>query len=663
MGKRNLYLETIPVEDAIEKYRTAMERFLKPRFEQVPVTESLGRITAEAIYARYSSPLFNASAMDGIAVIAAHTIGATETAPKVLTEHDDFVVVDTGDPVHAPFDAVIMAEDVVELEDETPEKQEQPEKVSITASAAPWQHIRPVGEDIVAGEMILPGHHEIRAIDIGVLLSAGITEIKVIQRPRVAIFPTGDEIIEAEDLMEGEEKAAQLIASGAIIESNTRMFENMVMEAGGIARRYPVLRDDYDVIRDAVSRAVKEYDMVIVNAGSSAGRDDYTVHILRELGTVHVHGVAIKPGKPVILAEVKGKPVIGLPGYPVSAYIGFDTFVRPLIETLSGRYRGTRNTVDAVISRRIVSSLKHREYVRVKVGRVGGRLVAAPLARGAGAAMSLVRADGFCVIPLHSEGVEAGDTVQVELYRPMEEVDHTAVAIGSHDLILDVIADLMPNQFPGQFLSSTHVGSMAGLMALRRGECHIAPTHLLDEATGEYNLPILQQMFDGGITLVKGVGRTQGIMVKKGNPLGISGITDLAGGRQVRFINRQRGAGTRVLFDYLLRQQGIAPEQIDGYDREATTHMAVAAAVASDSCDAGMGILSAARAMDLDFIPIADEEYDFAIPEKHLQLPHVQAFLEVLQSDLFREKVAALGGYTFDHTGEQYVAGTTQDMN
>ena len=659
MGKRNLYLETIPVEDAIDKYKAAMEGFLKPRHEQIPVTESLGRITAEAIYARYSSPLFNASAMDGIAVIASRTVGASEVEPKVLTEHEDFVVVDTGDPVHAPFDAVIMAEDVVELEPAAEDPQEGPAKVSITASAAPWQHIRPVGEDIVAGEMILPGHHEIRAIDIGVLLSAGITQITVMQKPRVAIFPTGDEIVEAEDLMEGDEKAAQLIASGAIIESNTRMFENMVTEAGGIAHRYPVLQDDYDVIRDAVAGAVKDHDLVIVNAGSSAGRDDYTVHVLRELGTVHVHGVAIKPGKPVILAEVQGKPVIGLPGYPVSAYIGFDTFVRPQIETLSGKYGESRNTVEAVISRRIVSSLKHREYVRVKVGRVGGKLVAAPLARGAGAAMSLVRADGFCVIPLHSEGVEAGDTVQVELYRPMEEVDHTAVAIGSHDLILDVIADLMPDQFPGQLLSSTHVGSMAGLMALRRGECHIAPTHLLDEETGEYNLPILRQMFGSGVTLVKGVGRTQGIMVKKGNPLGITGIEDLAGEGRVRFINRQRGAGTRVLFDYLLRQKGIAPEQIEGYDREATTHMAVAAAVASDSCDAGMGILSAARAMDLDFIPIADEEYDFVIPNEYMELPHVQAFLEVLRSDLFREKVDAMGGYTFDHTGKLCVVETT----
>ena len=650
MAKRNLYLETIPVEEAAEKYSAAMKSLLKPSFEKIAVTDSLHRITKEAIFARYSSPLFNASAMDGIAVIASHTDGASETAPVILTEGEDFIVVDTGDPIHAPYDAVIMAEDVVELDSEGPAK------VSVIASAAPWQHIRPVGEDIVSGEMILPGRHEIRAIDIGVLLSAGITEIEVFRRPRVAIFPTGDEIVEADDLASGDARARELIEKGAIIESNSRMFENMVTEAGGTGVRFETLKDDYDTIKKAVADAAREYDMVIINAGSSAGRDDYTVHVLRELGTVHVHGVAIKPGKPVILAEVSGKPVIGLPGYPVSAYISFDLFARPVVETLSGVRGASTRSAEAVISRRLVSGLRHREYVRVKVGDVGGRLVAAPLARGAGAAMSLVRADGFCVIPLRSEGVEAGDTVQVELYRPMEEVCHTAVAIGSHDLILDLIADMMPDMYPGEFLSSTHVGSMGGLMALRRGECHIVPTHLLDEATGEYNIPILKSMFGNGIVLVKGVGRTQGIMVKKGNPLGIKSLEDLAakeGRPHVRFVNRQRGAGTRVLFDYLLKKHGIEPSDIDGYEREATTHMAVAAAVASDSCDAGLGILSAAKAMDLDFITLADEEYDFAIPEEHMGLPHVQAFLSVLRSDEFRKRTEELGGYTFARTGEE----------
>ncbi|MGI6722456.1 MAG: molybdopterin biosynthesis protein [Anaerovoracaceae bacterium] len=642
MAKRNLYLDTIPVEEALDKYQHALQGRLQPQYEEIAVTDSLHRITKEAVYARYSSPLFNASAMDGIAVIASHTEGARETEPRLLRENEDFVVVDTGDPVRAPYDAVIMAEDIVEVDG----------GVTITASAASWQHIRPVGEDIVAGEMILPGRHKIRAIDVGVLLSAGITRIEVVKLPRVAIFPTGDEIVEAEDLDAGN--ADEMIEAGGIIESNSRMFENMVIEAGAAADRYATLVDDYDTIKKAVLDALEDHDMVIVNAGSSAGRDDYTVHVFRELGEVVVHGVAIKPGKPVILAIINGKPVIGLPGYPVSAYIGFTNFVSPLLAEMCGdTLRGT-GSVDAVITRRLVSSLKHREYVRVKVGKVGRRMVAAPLARGAGAAMSLVRADGFCVIPQHSEGVEAGETVRVELYRELEEVENTVVVIGSHDLILDVMADMMPNNYRDMYLSSTHVGSMGGLMALKRGEAHVAPTHLLDEKTGEYNVAVLRHLFGSGkITLVKGVGRTQGIMVKKGNPLGIRGIKDLAAGSGVRYVNRQRGAGTRVLFDYRLRQLGIDPSAVNGYEHEAATHMAVAAAVKSDSADAGMGILSAARAMDLDFIPIADEEYDFAIPTEYMELPHIKAFLEILTGDECRTRVAALGGYTFTRTGER----------
>ena len=595
------------------------------------MTESLNRVTRHATYAKYSSPLFNASAMDGIAVISERTVAATEVAPVTLKEKEDYIVVDTGDPIHPPYDAVIMAEDLVETKD----------GVQITASAAPWQHVRPIGEDIVAGEMILPSRHKIRPIDVGVLLSAGITRIEVVKRPRAAIFPTGTEIIEPEDTPR----------EGSIIESNSRMFENMVIEAGGEARRFPPIIDDYEQIRDHIAKAACEYDMVIVNAGSSAGTEDYTVHVLRELGEVIVHGVAIKPGKPVILAVVEGKPVIGLPGYPVSAYIGFENFVLPVLAMMGQTALKKNEVVTASVSKRLVSSLRHKEYVRVKVGKVGDKMVAAPLARGAGAAMSLVRADGFCVIEQNSEGVEAGEPVQVELYRDKAEVENTVVIIGSHDLILDVAADMMPNLHPGMFVSSTHVGSMGGLMALKRKEAHLAPIHLLDEETGEYNLSYIRRLFGSGkIALIKGVGRTQGILVKKGNPLGIKGIEDLPG---CRYVNRQRGAGTRVLFDYKLKQLGIAPEQINGYEREAATHMAVAAAVGSDGADAGMGILSAAKAMDLDFIPVGPEEYDFAVPLEYLELPHIKAFIEILKMDEFHKRLDELGGYTYERAGER----------
>lgn len=658
MGKkRNLYLKTIPVEEAKEKYMEALGGLIEPKIETVDVRDSLDRITASAIFARYSSPLFNASAMDGIAVKASDTDNASEAAPVILTE-DKYLVVDTGDPIHPPYDAVIMAEDIVDVE----------EGVRITTSAHPWQHIRPIGEDIVAGEMILPSNHKIRAIDIGVLLSAGILEIDVVKRPEVAIFPTGTEIIEPEDKPE----------DGSIIESNSRMFENMVTVAGGMGHRFPPIIDDYDQIKAKVRDAVDKFDMVIVNAGSSAGTEDYTVHVLRELGEVIVHGVSIKPGKPVILAVVRGKPVIGLPGYPVSAYIGFENFVTPVIQMMGKRPELLTETLDAHISKRLVSSLKHKEYVRVKVGKVGDKFVAAPLARGAGAAMSLVRADGFCVIEQSSEGVEAGEKVKIELYRSKSEIENTVVIIGSHDLILDVIADIIPNEYKDMHVTSTHVGSMGGLMALRRGEAHMAPIHLLDEATGEYNISYINKLFPkvaaGGVpegntpaggeqmALIKGVHRIQGILVKKGNPLGISSIGDLVkkvsengasnNGEKIRYVNRQRGAGTRVLFDYKLKEAGIDPADINGYDREMATHMAVAAAVASDGADAGMGILSAAKAMGLDFIKVAPEEYDFAIPAKHLELPHAKAFIEILKSEDFRTRVEELGGYECDRAGE-----------
>lgn len=630
MAKRNLYLDTKPVEEAAALYLNALENVIRISYETIPVTQSLNRVTRSASYAKYCSPLFNASAMDGIAVISERTKAATEVEPVQLKEKEDYIVVDTGDPIHPPYDAVIMAEDLVENE----------EGVLITASAAPWQHVRPIGEDIVAGEMILPSKHKIRPIDVGVLLSAGITEIEVVKKPDVAIFPTGTEIIEPEQTPE----------DGSIIESNSRMFENMVREAGGNARRFPPIIDDYQMIRDSIAKAVSEYDMVIVNAGSSAGTEDYTVHVLRELGEVLVHGVAIKPGKPVILAIVEGKPVIGLPGYPVSAYIGFENFVEPVLAMMAQTAVKHNEVVTASISKRLVSSLRHKEYVRVKVGKVGDKMVAAPLARGAGAAMSLVRADGFCVIEQNSEGVEAGDQVQVELYRDREEVENTVVIIGSHDLILDVVADMMPNLHQGMFVSSTHVGSMGGLMALKRKEAHLAPIHLLDEESGQYNLSYIRKLFGSGkMALIKGVGRTQGIIVKKGNPLGIKGIGDLT---RCRYVNRQRGAGTRVLFDYKLKQLGIEAEQIQGYEREAATHMAVAAAVGSDGADSGMGILSAAKAMDLDFIPVGPEEYDFAIPLEYLELPHIKAFLDILRRKEFHQRLEELGGYTYERAGE-----------
>lgn len=635
MTKRNLYLKTTPAEEALKKYTEAlrMQSCLTAKTEKVSVYDSLGRVTAAAIFAQCCSPLFNAAAMDGIAVVSKATAEASETKPLRLKLGRDYIIVDTGDPIKAPYDAVIMAEDIVEIDDET---------VEITASAAGWQHVRPLGEDIVAGEMLIATNHRIRAVDIGVLLAGGILEAEVFAKTRVGIIPTGSEIIPPHEMP----------AEGEIIDSNSGMFAAMVTEEGGIPTRYDIVSDDYEMIKKNVLEALSEQDMLIINAGSSAGTEDYTVHILREIGEVVIHGVAIKPGKPVILAIVNGKSVIGLPGYPVSAYLAFEKFVSPVLTALSGsgKKSGGSKSVNAVLSRRLVSSLKHEEYVRVRVGKVGERLVCAPLARGAGAAMSLVRADGFCVIPQNCEGYEAGESVTLELYKSMEAVENTLVSIGSHDLIIDIIGDMMSAAYPGTELSGTHVGSMGGLMALKRGETTLAPTHLLDEESGVYNLRYLKEIFPNEeISLIKGVQRIQGIMVKKGNPLGITGIEDLT---RVRFINRQRGAGTRVLLDYKLKRAGISSESINGYDKEAATHMAVAALVASEEADAGMGIKSAAEALGLDFIEVGVEDYDFAIRTCDLHLPLVQKFLTILKSPEFHQKTEEIGGYGIEHIGE-----------
>lgn len=624
--KRNLYLTTIPVEEAKKIYLTALGDDIKPRSEVISVTDALGRVTAEAVYAKFSSPLYNSAAMDGIAVISSRTNWASESSPVLLTPKEDYVIVDTGDPIRKPYDAVIMAEDI----------QETPDGVLIRSSAPAWQHVRPIGEDIISGEMILTGYHRIRPIDIGVLLSGGVTKIPVFAQPRVGIIPTGSEIVEPyDDPKEGE-----------IIESNSRMFEAMVRENGGIPKRYDIVKDDKDEIRESVLKALSENDIVIVNAGSSAGTEDYTVHILRELGEVFVHGVAMKPGKPVILGRACGKPIIGIPGYPVSAYLAMENFVYPLLASFTGQKESEGRTIEAVLSRRLVSSLKHREYVRVRVGRVGGRYVCSPLARGAGAAMSMVRADGFCIIPQEKEGYEAGETVTVNLFGTTEELDKTLVCIGSHDLLLDIISDLMSGEPGGIRLSSTHVGSLGGLMALRRGEAHLTPSHLLDEKTGVYNESYIRTLFPGEkMVLVKAVRRIQGFIVAKGNPLGITGIEDLT---RVQYVNRQRGAGTRVLLDYMLSRAGIPKEAVRGYDAEAATHMAVAAQVAGGEADCGMGVYSAAHAMGLDFIPVGEEEYDFVMRKDSLEMPEVKCFLKLLGSEAFRKKLDELGGYALE---------------
>lgn len=628
MGKRNLYLKTISVEEAYDKYKKALDDATNLyESEVVLVKDALFRKTSEAVYAKCNSPFYNASAMDGICVESAKTKNASEENPIVLKLGTDYKIVDTGDAIKPPFDAVVVAEDVIEVDETT---------VKIVSPVTGWENVRPIGEDIVTGEMILESNHTIKPIDIGALIAGGLKTIKCYKIKTVGIIPTGDEIVDfAENLKEGD-----------IVDSNSYMIKALVDDAGGIGKRYDIVKDDYEKIRAKLIQSISENDVTIINAGSSAGTEDYTVHILRELGEVIVHGVSIKPGKPVILAIVNNKPVIGLPGYPLSAFLAFNLFVKPLIFHSSD----TGEEIDAVVSKRLISSLKFREYVRVKVGSVDGKYIASPLNRGAASQMSMVRADGILIIPQNSEGIEAGEVAKIKLLKNKSLLNNTLLSIGSHDILMDIVADIMSKNFSNVSLSSTHVGSMGGLLALKRGETIIAPTHLLDEETGVYNINILKEMFGSGcVSLIKGFDRIQGLMVKKGNPKNIKTIKDIT---KVKFVNRQRGAGTRVLLDYKLKTLGIDPKSIDGYDKEVATHMAVAASVASPYIDCGLGVKSAADSMGLDFIEVGIEEYDFAIYTKNLEDEKVKKFIDTIKSDEFKKQLDKLGGYGYTHLGE-----------
>lgn len=640
MVKRTVYLDNLNLEEALEKFlfrvREAHSR-LEQGPEQIPVDKALGRVTAGPVYARVSSPHYHASAMDGIAVRAGDTVGARETNPVTLSLGEQAFYVDTGDPLPPGCDAVVMIEQVTRHGTHADQ-----EFVEIIASVAPWQHVRPIGEDLVATEMILPGSHLIGPYDLGALLAGGVGEIDVKRVPRVGVIPTGTELVEP-----GSE-----LKPGSIIEYNSQVLGGLVTQWGAQAVRYPIVVDNYESIKEAVLRAAMENDLVLVNAGSSAGSEDFTSSVVAELGELICHGVAIKPGKPVILGLVEGKPIVGVPGYPVSAALTCELFVKPVLELFTGVEGPPRPRLEAVLSRQVVSPLGQEEFVRVKCGKVGDKFVATPIARGAGIIMSLVRADGIMRIPRLSEGFEVGKAVEIELFRPVEAVARTTVVVGSHDIILDLLANYLSLEFPGWTLSSAHVGSLGGLLAIRRGEAHLAGVHLLDPGSGEYNVPYLPKYLGRRpVVLVNLVYREQGLLVPKGNPLEIRGLRDLSGGK-VRYINRQRGAGTRVLLDYELGKLGINPETIEGYDREEFTHLGVAAAVASDSADAGLGIMAAAKALEVDFVPVAKERYDLLIPGEFWDSPYVQNLMKIIKNPKFQAEVQALGGYDTKDMGE-----------
>ena len=652
----SVYLHDIPLDQAQARFKSALQEADLWRVlatEMIPLDENaLGRVSAGPIWARVSSPHYHASAMDGFAVQAGETNGAQPSSPVTLMVGKQTRYLDTGDPLPEWANAVIPIENVESLDETgaiTPAIRA-PGSIRIRAAVAPWSHVRPLGEDIVATQLVLPAGHTLRPVDLGAIAAAGHREIMVARKPRVAILPTGTELV----------PIGSDLKSGDILEYNSLVMAAQIKAMGGEPTRFPITKDDFDLICERVREAAQDHDLILLNAGSSAGAEDFSAGVVEKLGTLLVHGVAVRPGHPVILGLLNLKPkkpdqkshatpIIGVPGYPVSAALTIDIFVELLIARWLGRRPLELPIETAILTRKINSPAGDDDYVRVAVGKVGDKLLAAPLSRGAGVITSLVQADGLAVLPRGVQGLEAGEQVSVHMYRSRAEIERTIFCIGSHDLTLDLLAQFLAEH--DRRFASANVGSQGGLVALRRGEAHLAGSHLLDPATGGYNISYIRQYMPGiPVKVVSLVGRDQGLIVKRGNPKNVKDLGSLTRA-DIRFVNRQRGAGTRVLLDYHLNLLGITEGQIIGYNQDEYTHLGVAVAVASGRADCGLGISAAAQALDLDFIPLFQERYDLVMPKQHSEGELLAPLFDVLKTGRFREAVSRLTGYDISVMG------------
>ncbi len=627
--KRDYYLKSVNEEEALSVLDNLFSEHYETQSEVISVYNSIGRVPFKSLYANVSSPSYNASAMDGIATKSKLTYEASETNPITLY-NIQYIEVNTGNVVPLEYDTVIMIEDVEFLD----------ESIKIIKSHALFENIRPIGEDIVKGELVVPKYQKITPIIIGALLSSGITKIEVIKQPKICIIPTGDEIV----------KSSEDIKDGDIIDSNSYFMKNELELLGAEVKILPPQIDDYDTLTKVITKSTELYDFIIIGAGSSAGSKDFTYQVIKNNGTLYVHGISIKPGKPSIIGEINNKIIIGIPGYPVSTYISFHLLVDHLMNLFTKQRNTKKQTIKAKLSRRVYSSLKNKEYIRVQLGNVNNETIASPLKRGAGIQMSLLKSDGFLIVDRNIEGYERNQMVDITLPVREPNTTQTLVAIGSHDIILDVINDCMHDD--GFKLASSHVGSFGGVLAIKNKESHISPIHILSK-NNTYNKHIISEYLDKDYHLIEGIKRRQGLFVKVGNPCNIRGISSLKG--DVTFVNRQKGSGTRILLDQLLLKTSVKAENIKGYDYELSTHTQVAAAVLSDRYDTGLGIESVAKRYNLEFIELAMESYDFLIHKDTMKLESYKAFIKVIKSDDFRNKINTYEGYLLEHPGKKII--------
>jgi len=639
----SLYLHDIPLQEALERFSEALEKAQLNRVldsEAIPVDEfAVGRILYDPIWAKISSPHYHASAMDGYAIRSNTSSNATLTNPTNLSLPDHAQYIDTGDPLPEAFNAVIPIENVERLDelDNISDLDRNPSSIRIRAAVPPWSNVRPMGEDIVVSELVLPSGHVIRPVDLGAIAGSGNTEISVARKPKIAILPTGNELVNV-----GEE-----LKIGAIIEYNSIILASQIIDWGGLPTRFPITPDDLEALENNIKQAAKKYDLILVNAGSSAGSEDYTAQAIKNLGEVLVHGIAVRPGHPVILGTINSNnktiPIIGVPGYPVSATLTSELFVKPLIYKWLGANPPPPEVVKAKLTRKITSPSGDDELLRVSLAKVGDTILAAPLSRGAGVITSLVKADGLLMIPSGSQGEQAHTMVDIQLLRSRSEVENSIFVTGSHDITLDILVQKLAEK--NRRLTISNVGSLGGLIALQKELCHFSGSHLLDPKTGQYNIPFLDKYLpEIPVKIVSLVEREQGLLVKKGNPKNIQSLEDLSDPK-ISFINRQKGAGTRILLDYQLELLNISHETINGYKHEEYTHLTLAAAISSGRADCGLGIAAAATALDLDFIPLFIEQYDLIFPLKFTKSKLLDPIWEILADADFKKMVGDMKGY------------------
>ncbi len=644
--KRKIFRDVLSIDEVFEK----IKEFLPERkIEEVTLLNATGRVSAEDVYSISDVPPFDRATMDGFAVRAEDTFDADEDNPvrlKVIgriaagdhpmmeVKRGEAVEIATGAPMPKGANAVVMVEFTRMIGD----------FVELFKPVSPGENVMSAGSDIMTGELILRRGDAITHREIGVMAACGIDRVKVFKRPKVAVISTGNELIEVGSPLE----------YGKIYDVNSYALCSAVKENGGEPIFIGIARDNRDEIKRLIEKGLKIADIVITSGGTSAGVGDIIYNILNEWEPgVIVHGIAIKPGKPTVIAVCDGKFVFGLPGYPTSALTIFEVFVAPLIRRLSG-FDVERKKIRCKLAMKMFSSEGRREYLPVNIVRGSGGFTAYPVTGSySGAITALSFTDGFVEIPENVVMLEEGEEVEVTLYSELKPAD--LIIIGSNCIGVEILLRLM-RPVRSKIIN---VGSTGGILAVKRGEADIAGTHLLDES-GEYNLPFLKRYGIKNAVLVKGYLREQGIIVAKGNPKGIRGIEDFLR-EDVTIINRNRGSGTRILLDTFLKE--IAEKEgkkfedvvksIKGYEIEAKTHSSVAVAILSGKADAGLGIKTVATQYGLGFIPLRAEEYDFLIPKDRLEKKEVKMFIEKLKSEDFKRELEKIDGLrVYERTGE-----------